>query len=481
MGSDGRRLTCQVLRASDGQSYCCQVDWRREEGTLPPSFDITLTDGTSAWRASDVQCPPEWSPRQEWLEHASDALTAVAKRAAYSYHATCRGGGALRMQWTWPLPSGGLRKGQVELAGCGSESAAVVSELLFAVVNSYSLQMGAFDALHQLVSRQGEQLGAAHRQLQELAEEKRRGEEKLFEKFARGWPRPPAGAVAATAAPCAHRAHRGPGRTLRGSASMLGCPGHSPPAAAAVPPTRRPGPRTPHPHPAAVVLNEKKAHARALQERAGALEELNRELRSKISEEADKWVCWLERGGVGVRWGAGQAGQVVRAGRPVVDEGWSCCKAGRWRGAGPAVCMRRCMQGRSRRRRPGCSRKQARGGAAWRRRPAGSRAPPQPRCSPDPWGSHLPLATPAGRSTQMRSPARRRSRWAVAGPGSLLRQHGAALAPALAPALALGRLWLRWQTVRALLLAGASAASPKVRRPSARQNQDRCLGWGGGL
>jgi hypothetical protein len=182
MAPGAPRLTCQVLKASDGQSYCCRVDWPDAEGPLA----VTLTDGTSAWRAAGVQCPLEWSPREEWLQHASDALTSVAQRAAYSYHATRRAGGALRLQWTWPLPSGGLRKGQVDLAPC-DDSPAVVSALLFEAVNSFSLLRGSFASLQQLVAKQEETLGAAQRQLQELAEEKRRGEEQLFEKFARGW------------------------------------------------------------------------------------------------------------------------------------------------------------------------------------------------------------------------------------------------------------------------------------------------------
>jgi hypothetical protein len=176
------RLTCQVLKAGDGQSYCCRVDWPDAEGPL----DITLTDGTRAWRAAGVQCPPEWSPREEWLQHTSDALTAVAKRAAYAYHASHRAGGVLRLQWTWPLPSGGLRKGQADLLPC-DDSPAAVGALLFEAVNSFSLLRGSFASLQRLVAQQEETLGAAQRQLQELAEEKRRGEEQLFEKFARGW------------------------------------------------------------------------------------------------------------------------------------------------------------------------------------------------------------------------------------------------------------------------------------------------------
>jgi hypothetical protein len=337
------RFTCQVIKTRE-EEYCCKVEWHASH------FNITLTDGQRAWSAHSITCPDAWKKDEdEWLRRAKEALTALEKRGIYTYSCSERPERPelLQLNWQWQHPIFGLRKGQCELRSCDISAPSAISDMLFTVVNSYGILLASFTALEAQRSKLQAELDESFDERKSLAQEKYSREQQLFEKFAckcgpiclvqhatgSAWSSMPQEAhnrlgivlwhtihivhTAAAAWPCTccHcQSHYynlpplpAPVRSAshwhpwplhhRDNVQAQHMPHHAtacnimPPcslslislllaAAAAAATWRAP----------AVVLNEKKAYLRKLQERVQAQEEQLRQLQARINDDADKWV-----------------------------------------------------------------------------------------------------------------------------------------------------------------------------------------------
>lgn len=317
------RLTCQVIKTKDDKEYCCKVEWHAT------TFDVTLTDGQRVWSAQQVTCPMAWKKDEdEWLRRTKEALTALEKRGLYTYICIELRPEALQLVWQWRDVKDILRKSQCELQSCGSTSPSAISDMLFTVVNSYSILLASFNALEAQRSSLQAAMAASQDDLQALAQEKHSREQQLFEKFAcklpaggfvHGPARPAvrhAGCAVGHACRCCsvHAWHTHNELSMRNTHPAAACLHKEPQAASTsqaaavqwhthsdakqglcqlLPPW--PPPSTPtHPPPSlppspAVVLNEKKAYLGKLQDHIAAQEAQLRALRAQLGDDdADK-------------------------------------------------------------------------------------------------------------------------------------------------------------------------------------------------